>query len=73
MDMHFRSNRHRFINKVPTLFTFGDSHYVYPMDWNIGTGIADSFIDVPPYGSYTHLRLQLGTFTSTSFGLIIRK
>jgi len=54
--MHFRSNRHRFINKVPTLFTFGDS-----------------FIDVPPYGSYTHLRLQLGTFTSTSFGLIIRK
>jgi SAM-dependent methyltransferase len=49
-------------------------HEVFPMNFKIGTYLADNYIDTPPYyGNKIHLRLQLGQFVSTSFGLIVRK
>ncbi|MBQ9539216.1 MAG: methyltransferase type 11 [Treponema sp.] len=51
-----------------------EGHYVYPMDWHLGTGIVDHFIDLPPYDRKTmHLRLAIDRFPCTSIGLIIRK
>lgn len=43
------------------------------MDYSIGTGPIESYIDVPPYTNDYHLRLSILQFTSTSVGLIIRK
>ena len=49
-------------------------HYVYPVDWHLGTGIIDKFIDLPPYSQkYIHLRLLLEEYPCTSIGLIIIK
>ena len=51
-----------------------DGHYVYPMDWHLGTGIVDHFIDLPPYDRKSmHLRLALDRFPCTSIGLIVKK
>ncbi len=48
-------------------------HYVWPIDWHIGTNVVDNFIDLPPYSQKDmHLRLLLDGYASTSFGLIIR-
>jgi SAM-dependent methyltransferase len=42
------------------------------MDWDEGEGPADKYVDVAPYMSDTHLKLQLGKYVTTSIGLIIR-
>jgi SAM-dependent methyltransferase len=43
------------------------------MDWDEGESPADKYIDVAPYTSDTHLKLQLGKYVTTSIGLIIQK
>jgi hypothetical protein len=43
------------------------------LDFTLGTGIADDFIDVPPYSHHSHIKLALANFVSTSIGLIIEK
>jgi hypothetical protein len=48
-------------------------HYVYPLDFRLGTCFGDKFVDIPPYKQVTHLRLSLFSFVSTSFGIIVRK
>ena len=49
-------------------------NYVYPMDWHIGNGVVDKFVDLPPYSRKDmHLRLKIDDFPCTSIGLIIRK
>jgi len=48
-------------------------HTVAPLDFDAGGGPIDTFVDVPPYGPEPHLRLALGGFATTSFGLIIQK
>jgi 2-polyprenyl-3-methyl-5-hydroxy-6-metoxy-1,4-benzoquinol methylase len=49
-------------------------HEVFPLNFKVGTYIADNFIDYPPYlKNAAHLRLELSGFVSTSFGLIVRK
>ncbi|AMA73253.1 MULTISPECIES: methyltransferase domain-containing protein [Aneurinibacillus] len=55
---------------VETLRAAGHS---IDIDYSLGNGQIDSFIDVPPYTSQYHLKLQIGQFVSTSIGLIIKK
>ncbi|MGE0628493.1 MAG: methyltransferase domain-containing protein [Hyphomicrobiaceae bacterium] len=62
-----------------------DGHAVAPLDFNVGDGPMDRFIDLPPYahdldeasrawlGNTQHLKLLLDGFASTCFGLIIKK
>lgn len=48
-------------------------HEVTPLDWSPADGVADRFVDLPPYGGEPHLRLRIEGYDSTSFGLIIRR
>jgi hypothetical protein len=40
------------------------------VDYDPGRGVADKHIDAPPFGN-PHLKVRLGRFVTTSFGLII--
>jgi len=49
-------------------------HEVFPLNFKTGPYLADRFVDIPPYWTKNlHLRLMLGNYISTSFGLIVRK
>jgi 2-polyprenyl-3-methyl-5-hydroxy-6-metoxy-1,4-benzoquinol methylase len=43
------------------------------MDFTAGCLSGDSFVDVPPYKHYPHLKLQLDKYVVTSVGIIIEK
>jgi hypothetical protein len=45
---------------------------VEPMDFDLGDTDADAHVDEVPYTN-THLKLRLGPYASTSFGLIVTK
>jgi hypothetical protein len=47
-------------------------HRVEPIDWTRGEGIADRYVDLPPFNAPLHLRLRLAGFDCTSIGLIVR-
>jgi SAM-dependent methyltransferase len=42
------------------------------LNFNTGNLPFDHYVDVAPYNPDKHLKLQLGRFTTTSFGLVIR-
>jgi Methyltransferase domain len=46
-------------------------HVVEPVDWNRGNGLADKYVDLPPFKAPMHLRLRLAEFDCTSIGLIV--
>lgn len=48
-------------------------HEVFPITFDSGDTELDRIIDLPPYASDPHLKLQLMRWVSTSFGLIVRK
>jgi len=48
-------------------------HHVEPLDFDTGDSDADLHVDDPPYTGKVHLKLRIGGFASTSFGLIIRR
>lgn len=48
-------------------------HKVAPFDFEIGDGLIDRFIDVPPYRSQPHLKMALAGFSTTSYGIIIQR
>jgi SAM-dependent methyltransferase len=48
-------------------------HSIEPFDFFAGSGKINEYIDLAPYKSSPHLRLKLGKFASTSFGVIVRK
>ena len=49
-------------------------HRVAPIDWELGTGYAETTIDLPPFvRGEPHLRLRAGSFDTTSIGLIITR
>nr|WP_047166521.1 hypothetical protein [Sphingomonas sp. Y57] len=48
-------------------------HEVMPITFDSGDTDLDRFIDLPPYSSDPHLKLQLLRWVSTSFGMIVRK
>ncbi len=50
-----------------------DGHTVEPFDFFVGDAKIDHYIDLPPYKESPHLRLRLGKYASTSFGVLIRK
>lgn len=43
------------------------------LNFNLGDGPVDQHVDVPPYGDHDHLKLQIGEWVTTSFGLIAQK
>jgi len=43
------------------------------VNFNIGKGPLDRYVDEPPYTADKHLRLRLGGYAITSLGLVIRK
>ncbi|MBO1578123.1 SAM-dependent methyltransferase [Bacillus sp. XF8] len=47
--------------------------HLVDIDYSVGTGSIESYVDVPPYKQNPHLRLQLAQYVSTSIGLIIQK
>lgn len=48
-------------------------HRVEPFDFHLGDLPADKYVDEPPYRGHPHLKLRLGPYASTSFGLIVTK
>jgi hypothetical protein len=61
-----------------------EGHDVEPLNFNVGDGPLDSFIDLPPYRdeespltagtgySPLHMKLTIGGYPSTCFGVIVR-
>ena len=43
------------------------------LNFHLGTQEFDRFYDVPPYSEFTHLKLELNRYLTTSYGLVIRK
>lgn len=43
------------------------------LNFDLGDGTLDTYIDLPPYNPQNHLKLQIETWVTTSFGLIVRK
>lgn len=48
-------------------------HEVVPLDDDLGDGLVDGFVDVPPYQADCHLRLDLAGYVCTSAGLIVTR
>lgn len=48
-----------------------DGHRVLPLKYDQGDQPLDQHIDVPPYSSDAHLKLALGRFVTTSFGIVV--
>ena len=47
--------------------------HVIELDFDLGCGPADQYVDMPPYKSEPHLKLKINSYVSTSIGLIIQK
>jgi hypothetical protein len=48
-------------------------HQVATLDFYLGETDADGFVDEHPYGGRAHIKLRIGPYASTSFGLIVSK
>jgi SAM-dependent methyltransferase len=50
-------------------------HEILFLDFDIGNGFLDQFIDIPPYQQVqdAHLKLLVDGFATTSFGIIVKK
>jgi len=48
-------------------------YVVEPLDFDLGHTEADRYVDEPPYRGRAHLKLRIGRYASTSFGLIVSK
>jgi hypothetical protein len=48
-----------------------DGHRVEPLNFELGGADVDRFVDEPPYGQGPHLKLRIGPYVCTSYGLII--
>lgn len=48
-------------------------HKVEPLNFYLGDTEADGYVDEPPYGGMAHIKLRLGGYASTSFGIIVTK
>jgi SAM-dependent methyltransferase len=47
-------------------------HRVAPLDFRTGQQPADLHVDLPPYPQKQHLKLRIGRYDSTSFGIIVQ-
>lgn len=48
-------------------------HWVAPFRYDLGSEPMDQYVDVAPYIADVHLKLTLGRFVTTSFGIIVRR
>lgn len=53
--------------------TLKNKGYSIEIDYSVGNGPIESYVDVPPYTHFPHLRLKIYQYVSTSLGLIIKK
>jgi SAM-dependent methyltransferase len=83
-EFNLSSNQDTFAHPTCSLFRKQDiealysrlitaGHKPWPLNFYPGAGPADAYIDLPPYGSPLHLRLELASYVSTSIGLVIEK
>jgi hypothetical protein len=47
-------------------------HHVAAFDFAPGVGVADEYVDVPPYSAEPHIRVWFGSFVTTSLALVVR-
>jgi len=64
--------RRRDMEELVTRLT-GAGHEVSPFDWAAGPGLAERVVDLPPYRTTMHLKLQVEKYECTSVGIIVRK
>jgi hypothetical protein len=48
-------------------------NFVAQIKYDLGDAPLDAHVDVPPFADNDHLKLALGRYVSTSFGLIVRR
>ncbi len=48
-------------------------HEVLKLPFEPGLSYIDHLVDVPPYSSEVHLKMRVGAFVTTSFGLVVRR
>lgn len=48
-------------------------HSLAPLDFNLGQDPVDRYIDMPPYREQPHLQMALDGYSTTSYGLIVRR
>lgn len=48
-----------------------EGHHV-ELDFTLGSTEYDVFVDRPPYKHHPHLKLQIGNYISTSYGLVVK-
>ncbi|MES3151440.1 hypothetical protein [Sphingomonas faeni] len=48
-------------------------HLVAQIKYDLGNTQHDDYVDVPPYSNDNHLKLALGKYVTTSFGIIVRR
>jgi hypothetical protein len=46
---------------------------IFGINWDKGNQIYDNYVDLPPYKRSPHLKLQISSFTCTSFLLVFQK
>jgi len=82
-EFNLSSNESTFENPMLSLFRKQDiealysrlisaGHKPWPLNFHPGTGSADAFIDLPPYGM-PHLKLEVASYVTTSIGLVVEK
>ena len=49
-----------------------EGHEVWPLNFHPGNSAVDEVVDAPPY-SLPHLKLELGNYSCTSIGLVVKK
>src|SRR5690606_29805441 len=47
--------------------------FILEMTFDLGDSALDQHVDVPPYSSDNHLKVQFERWITTSFGLVIRR
>lgn len=48
-------------------------HAVAPIKYDMGNGLIDGYVDVPPYTGDAQLKIALAGHVTTSFGILVRK
>lgn len=83
-EFNVSSNSNTFISETCVLFRRRDieelvgtltalGHTVAGVNYDPGSTPSDQYVDLPPYRSFPHLKVQLGQYVTTSIGLIITK
>lgn len=83
-EFNLSSNQHTLFHGGTVLFRQQDivrvtcelanmGYHVIELNFNPGSGVLDRYVDVPPYSSDQHVKLQIENFYCTSIGIIVCK